>query len=157
MTKTKILKFCICYKTCILKAPKYLVTGFCKVLYQIFIKVDFFLSVFIIQLLFSFHKIVLLVPNYHARSLARFFITRFRSSAKERMAFNSSLLKLKYVCCFLKIQNKSFSNLSTNISRAVWSLVGFHEDLISKHYTSLYCGVDSFRKWVHSWRLFREY
>ena len=117
MIKTKLLKFFICYRTCVLKVPKYLVTGFCKVLYQVFIKVNFLINIFNTQLLFSFHKIVVSVPNYHAKSLVPFFITRFRSSAKERIVFHSSLSKLDYVICFLQISNKSFSTLLKNISR----------------------------------------
>ena len=53
----------ICYKTSVLKVPKYLVTGFCKVLYQLFIKINFFVNIFLTQSLSSFHKIVVLVPN----------------------------------------------------------------------------------------------
>ena len=130
MIKTKILQFFICYKISVPKVPRYLITSFCKVLYQLFIKLNFFLNIFITQLLYSFHKIIVSVPNYHSGPLICFFITRFRSSAKERMAFHSSLLKFEYVCCFLQISKKFFSTLLKNISSAGWPLGGLHEDLV---------------------------
>ena len=52
--KTKILQFFICHKNSIFKALKKLVTGFCKVLYQLVIKVNFFVNIFITQQLFQF-------------------------------------------------------------------------------------------------------
>ena len=55
MIKTKILQFFICYKTSAFKTPKHLVTGFVKVLYQIFIKFNFLVNMFVPQLLSSFH------------------------------------------------------------------------------------------------------
>ena len=101
MIKTKILQFFICYETSVFKAREYLASGFCKVLYQRFIKVNFFVNIFITQFLFGFHSIVVSVPNYHIRSLVRFFITRFRPSAKERILF----LTVKVRICFLFLTN----------------------------------------------------
>ena len=126
MIKTKILQFFICHKTSAFKTPKHLVTGFVKVLYQISIKFNFLVNMFVPQLLSSFHKIVVSVPNYHTRSIALFFITRFRSCTKENIVFQSSLLNLEYVCCFLG---------------------GFPQNLVLKHGTSQNCGVSSFQKY----------
>ena len=36
----------ICYKISAFEAPKHLATGFCEVLYKIFIKLDFFVNIF---------------------------------------------------------------------------------------------------------------
>ena len=94
MIKTKILQFFICYKTSFLKVPKYLVTGFCKVFYQL-------CKHFYQSTAFQLPQDSRFGPNYYAKSLVRFFITRFQSSANERVAFQSSLLKLEYVCCFV--------------------------------------------------------
>ena len=98
MIKTKILQFFICYKTSVTKVPENLITAFCKDLYQLFIKLKFFVNIFIPQLLFSFHKIIDSVSSYHAGTLVRFAITRFEYSAKERITFHASLLKFVWVC-----------------------------------------------------------
>lgn len=77
MIKSKALQLFICFKTSVFKVLKHLVVGFCMGFYQFFIKFNFFANRFITQLLFSFLKAVVSVPKYHARSFARFFITRF--------------------------------------------------------------------------------
>ena len=145
--KTKILQLFICYKTSVLKVPKYFVTGSCKVLYQLVIEVNFFENIFITQLLFSFHEIVVLVPNYHARSFVCFFYNKDFDHWLECMAFHSSPIKLEYVFCFLLLLHNSFSSLLKNILRAGWPLGSLHYNLDLKHGTSLNCGVCSFRKY----------
>ena len=78
-------------------------TWFSKILYQLFINFNFFVNSYITQLFLSSHKVVVLVPNYHTRSLVSFLYNKISIICQR--GHSHPLITVKFRVCLLFLIN----------------------------------------------------